>query len=137
MSNSDHETKSYSCLSFSTELWKNKRAVKISGLQNGVIRGLQIRAGFRDYKSGQKDYKSGQGFQIGSRGISIWGRDYQSGQGLQIGTEHSDCEFGELINFLIKDIVVIVVIDDSLREKMIREPNLTKGVAFEQSAEQI
>ena len=37
----------------------------------------------------------------------------------------SDCEFGELKNSLIKDIVVIGVTNDSLRERMLREPNLT------------
>ena len=35
-----------------------------------------------------------------------------------------DCEFGELKNYLIKDIVVIGVIHNSLRERMLREPNL-------------
>ena len=29
------------------------------GLQNGAIRGLQIRAGFRDYKSGQERLQIG------------------------------------------------------------------------------
>ena len=82
---------------------------KFSSLQNGAIRGLQIGAGFRDYKSkekglqikaalgissrskkitnrgryfklGQRDFKSGQRFQIGARGISNWGRDYKSVQ---------------------------------------------------------
>ena len=67
--------------------------------QNGVVRGLQIGAGFRDYKSGQKglqidgvegisnrgrdfksgqrDFKSGQILQIGAREITNWGRDYK------------------------------------------------------------
>ena len=35
---------------------------------------------FRGFKLGQKDYKSGQGLQIGTRGISKWGRDYKSMQ---------------------------------------------------------
>ena len=47
----------------------------------------------------------------------------------------SDCEFGELKNSLIKDIVVIGVTDDSLPERMLREPNLTleKAIALGQS----
>ena len=50
----------------------------------------------------------------------------------------SDCEFGELKNCLTKDTVVIGVIDDSLRERMLRGPNLTleKEIAFGQSAKQ-
>ena len=50
----------------------------------------------------------------------------------------SDCEFRELKNSLIKGIVVIGVIIDSLRERMLREPNLTlkKAIALGQSAEQ-
>ena len=45
--------------------WKN-----FSGLQNGIIRGLQIGSGFRDYKLGQ------EGLQIGAAlGISNRGRD--------------------------------------------------------------
>ena len=50
----------------------------------------------------------------------------------------SGCEFGELKNSLIKDIVVIGVTDDSLREKMFREPNLTleRAIALGQSTEQ-
>ena len=41
-----------------TKLKQNNR--KQEGLQNGTIRGLQIGAGFRDYKSGQ------EGLQIGT-----------------------------------------------------------------------
>ena len=37
----------------------------------------------------------------------------------------SGSEFGELKNYLIKDIAVIGVIDNSLRERMLREQNLT------------
>ena len=50
----------------------------------------------------------------------------------------SDCEFGELKNSIIKDIVVIGVTDDSLRERILREPNLTleRAIALGQSAEQ-
>ena len=81
---------------------KNEKVKKISGLQNGASRGLQIGASFRDYKSGQeglqigatlgisnwskkitgrgRDFKSGQRLQIGARGISNWGRDHKSVQ---------------------------------------------------------
>ena len=88
---------------------KTKKWEKISGLQNGTIRGLQIEAGFRDYKSrqeglqigaalrisnrgkkftnlgrdfksGQRNFESGQRLQIGARGISNRGRDYKSVQ---------------------------------------------------------
>ena len=55
---------------------KTKKRKKKIGLQNGVIRRLQIGGGFRDYKSGQK------GLQIG---IALSGRkDYKSWQGFQI-----------------------------------------------------
>ena len=56
----------------------------------------------------------------------------------QLKNLSSDCEFGELKNSLIKDIVVIGVIDHSLRERMLREPNLTleRAKALEQSTEQ-
>ena len=43
---------------------KRKSGKRFSGLQNGVIRGLQIGVGFRDYKSGQ-------GFQIGTKRFQI------------------------------------------------------------------
>ena len=72
-----------------------KEWAKFSGLQNGAIRGLQIVAGFRDYKLGQKDHKSGQGFQIGAKSFQVgaeitnrYKRDFRSGQGLKIGAEH-------------------------------------------------
>ena len=93
---------------------KNGKVKKISGLQNGAIRGLKIGAGFRhynteqrglligtdlgisnrgkkitnrgrDFKSGQRDFKSGQRLQIGARRISNRGRDYKSGERLQTG----------------------------------------------------
>ena len=50
----------------------------------------------------------------------------------------SDHEFGELKNSLIKHIVVIGVTDDFLRERMLREPNLTleKAIEFGKSLEQ-
>ena len=56
----------------------------------------------------------------------------------QLSKVSSDCEFGELKNSLIKDIVVIGVTDDSLRERMLREPNLTleRAIALGQFAEQ-
>ena len=59
---------------------------KISGLQNGVIRGLQTelvlgitiaargiinRGSFRDFKSEQKDYKSEQRFQTRAKRFQI------------------------------------------------------------------
>ena len=88
---------------------KRKNGKKISVLQNGAIRGLQIRAGFmdyksgqeglqieaplgtsnrdkkitnrgRDFKSGQRDFKSGQRLQLETKGISNRGRDYKSVQ---------------------------------------------------------
>ena len=43
----------------------------------------------------------------------------------------NDCEFGELKNALIKDIVAKGIIDTSLRERTLREPNLTLGKARE------
>ena len=86
-----------------------KKWEKFSGLQNGAMRGLQIRGGYRDYKSGQerlqigaalgisnrgkeitnrgrdfksgqRDFKSGQRLHVGARGISNRGRDYKSVQ---------------------------------------------------------
>ena len=85
---------------------RRKSVKKFSVLQNGAIRGLQIGAGVRDYKSrqkelqigaalgisnwvkkitnwdrafklGQRNFKSGERLQIGARGISNWGRDYK------------------------------------------------------------
>ena len=75
---------------------KRKSRKKFSGLQNGAIRGLQIRAGFRDYKSWQeglqigaaisnrrkKDYKSGQGFQIRAKRFQIGARGFQIRAGI-------------------------------------------------------
>ena len=57
-------------------------------LQNGAIRGLQIRAGFMNCKSGQDGLKIRAALGISNQGkeISNWGRDYKSGQeGFQIG----------------------------------------------------
>ena len=62
-SNSDHEIKGYSCSNSSTKMGKKRKSGKtFSGLQNGALRGLQIGAGFRDFR----DFKSGQGLQIGA-----------------------------------------------------------------------
>ena len=49
-----------------------------------------------------------------------------------------DCEFGELKIFLIKNMIVIGVIDYSLKERTLTEPNLTleNARALGQSAEQ-
>ena len=51
----------------------------------------------------------------------------------------SDCEFGELKNCLIVDIVVVGVINNFLRVRMNREPNLTveKETPLGQFAEQM
>ena len=60
---------------------KRKNRKKFSGLQNGVIRGLQIGAGFRDYKSGQERLETGPALEISNRGkeISNWDGDYKLG----------------------------------------------------------
>ena len=66
---------------------KRKSVKKLSGLQNGAIRRLQIGAGFRDYKSGQEGLKIGAALGISNQGkeISNQGRDYKLGQkGFQI-----------------------------------------------------
>ena len=67
------------------------------GLQNKAIRELQIRAGFRDYKSGQERLQIGVAEEISNRGNKITNRsrdfksgqrDFKQGQRLQIGAEH-------------------------------------------------
>ena len=72
---------------------KTKKWEKISGIQNGAMRGLQIGAGFRDCKSGQDGLQIGAALGISNRGkeITNWSRDFKSGkrdfksgQGLQI-----------------------------------------------------
>ena len=83
-SNLHHEIKNYSRSNSSTKMRKKRKSgEKISGLQNGAIRGLSgqvlglqigakgitYRDSFRDIKSCQKDYKSGQ-------------RNFKSEQGL-------------------------------------------------------
>ena len=66
---------------------KNEKVEKIFWLQNGAIRGLQIGAGFRDYKSGQEGLQIGAALEISNRGKKSTnrGRDFKSGQRLQIG----------------------------------------------------
>ena len=46
----------------------------------------------------------------------------------------SDCELGELKNYLIKNIVAICVTDNSLRKRVLKEPNinLEKVIALRQ-----
>ena len=56
---------------------------KFFGLQNGVIKRLQIWAGFRDYKLGKEGLEIKQTLGISNRGkkITNWGkRDFKSGQ---------------------------------------------------------
>ena len=65
-----------------------KTIKKVSELQNEAIRGLQIGAGFRDYKSGQEELQIRAALGISNWGkkITSWGRDYKSEQeGFQIG----------------------------------------------------
>ena len=45
---------------------------------------------------------------------------------IQLKELSSDCEYGELKNSLVKDIVVIGVIDHSLRERVLSESHLTQ-----------
>ena len=70
-------------------------------LQNRVVRGLQIGAGFGDYRSGQEGLQiraasgilsrgkkitnQGRGFKSGQRDFKSEQRDFKSGQRLQIG----------------------------------------------------
>ena len=60
---------------------------KFSRLQNGAKRGLQIGAGFRDYKLGQEGLQIGAPLGISNRSKKITnrGKDFKSGQRLQIG----------------------------------------------------
>ena len=75
-SNLDHEIKRYSGSNSNNKMEKKRKSgKKISGLQNGVIKRLQMGAYFRVYKSGQKR------LQIGSAvGILNRVRDYKSVQ---------------------------------------------------------
>ena len=82
---------------------KRKSGKTFSGLQNGAIRGLQIGAGFRDFKSGNEGLQIGEAFGISNRGkkFQIGAKRFQNGvqitnrgkkhfklgQGLQVGEE--------------------------------------------------
>ena len=61
---------------------KRKSWKRLSGLQNGAIRGLQIGVSFRDYRSGQEGVQIGAALRISSRGKKITnrGRDFKSVQ---------------------------------------------------------
>ena len=50
----------------------------------------------------------------------------------------ADCEFGELTSSLIRDIIVVGVTSNQLREQMLREPNLSleQAIRLGQSAEE-
>ena len=50
---------------------RKKVGKKLSGLQNGAIRELQIGAGFRDCKSGQEGLQIGAALGISNRGKKI------------------------------------------------------------------
>ena len=83
--------------------WGKIKWEKFFWKQNGVIRGLQIGVGFRDYKSGQEKLQIGTALRISNRGrdfkssqrdfksrqrLQIWGKgDFYSGQRLQTGAE--------------------------------------------------
>ena len=58
---------------------------------------------------------------------------------IQLKKIFSDCEFGGLKNSVIKDIAVIGVIDNSLRERILRGQNLTlrRAIALGLSAKQM
>ena len=82
---------------------KRKSGKKNSGLQNGTIRGLQIGAGFRDYKFGQERLQIWAAFWISNRGKKITNqgrdfklgqRDFKSKQALQIEQEGFQIEAG-------------------------------------------
>ena len=75
---------------------KTKKWEKMSGLQNGAIRGLKIGADFTDYKFGQERLQIKAAFWISNRGKKITNqgrdfklgqRDFKSEQTLQIGQE--------------------------------------------------
>ena len=66
----DHEIKNNLCLNTRTKMEK-KSGKKLSGLQNGAIRGLKIGASFRDYKSGQRGLQIGASLGISDRGKKI------------------------------------------------------------------
>ena len=73
---------------------KRKNEKRIFRVQNGAIRGLKIRAGFWDFKSGQERLQIGTALGISNRGkkitnrgrgISNWGRYYKL-------VQNSDCK---------------------------------------------
>ena len=69
-SNLDHQIKIYSCSNSSAKICKKQKSRKnFFELLNGAIRGLQMGAGFRNYKSGQEISKIGAG-------ITNWCRIY-------------------------------------------------------------
>ena len=49
-----------------------------------------------------------------------------------------DCEFGELCNSLIRDVIIMGLLDNKLRERLLREPDLTleKAIKHGQAAEE-
>ena len=61
---------------------KRKSGKTFSGLQNGAVRGLQIGAAFRDYKSGHKGFLRGTALGISNQGKKITnrGRDFKLGK---------------------------------------------------------
>ena len=74
---------------------KKKIGKKFPGWQNGAISGLQIRVGFRDYKSGQEELQIGAVLGISHRAKKITnrGRDFKSWkERFQIGTEITNRE---------------------------------------------
>ena len=58
---------------------KRKSWKRLSGLQNGAIRGLQIGVSFRDYRSGQEGVQIGAALRISSRGKKITNRGKPNG----------------------------------------------------------
>ena len=74
---------------------KTKIGKKFPGWQNGAISGLQIRVGFRDYKSGQVELQIGAVLGISHRAKKITnrGRDFKSWkERFQIGAEITNWE---------------------------------------------
>ena len=74
---------------------KTKIGKKFPGWQNGAISGLQIRVGFRDYKSGQVELQIGAVLGISHRAKKITNRgmDFKSWkERFQIGAEITNRE---------------------------------------------
>ena len=68
---------------------KRKSGKKNSGLQNGVIRGLQIGAGFRDYKIGVGGITNRGSFRdikLGQKDNKSVQRDFKSGRNYKLQT---------------------------------------------------